>query len=224
MGNYIITGASRGIGFETTKELCSKGHNVWALSRKTDALTDLKSSNENWKLNIVQYDLSQPSEIEFPFDQLDGLINNAGLLINKPFLELSQKDFQDVYQVNVFGVVSLIQRLVPYLTTSKGTVLNISSVGGVNGSSKFPGLSAYSSSKGALITLTECLAEELNDKDISVNCLALGAVQTEMLEEAFPGYQANTSPKEMGAYIADFVVNRSKLFNGKTISVANSTP
>ena len=88
---------------------------------------------------------------------------------------------------------------------------------------KFPGLSVYSSSKAAVIALTEVLAEEYSDGP-SFNVLALGAVQTKMLKEAFPDYYAETNPNEMAKYIIDFAVNGSKLFNGKLISVSNSNP
>ena len=94
----------------------------------------------------------------------------------------------------------------------------------LQGSAKFPGLTAYSSSKAAIAGLTECLAEELKDKNISVNCLAIGAVQTEMLEEAFPGYKAPLSPKQMAEYIFDFALKGHQYYNGKILPVSSSTP
>ena len=97
-------------------------------------------------------------------------------------------------------------------------------MGGFQGSAKFAGLSAYSSSKAAVVGLTECLAEELKDKDIFVNCLAIGAVQTEMLSEAFPGYEAPVSPKQMAEYIFDFAIKGSQFYNGKILPVSSSTP
>ena len=97
-------------------------------------------------------------------------------------------------------------------------------MGGVQGSAKFAGLAAYSSSKGALITLMELLAEEYKEKGISFNALALGAVQTEMLQEAFPGYRASVSAERMGQYIAEFALSGHELYNGKVLQVSNSTP
>ena len=97
-------------------------------------------------------------------------------------------------------------------------------MGGVQGSMKFPGLAAYSSSKAAVITLTELLAEEYKESGVSFNVLALGAVQTEMLEEAFPGYKAPTSALEMAEYIHDFSLNGNKFYNGKLLQVSNTTP
>jgi len=151
------------------------------------------------------------------------LINNAGKLINKPFKELTPSDFLEVYSVNIFSVAELTRQLIPFF--KKGShVVNISSIGGIQGSLKFSGLAAYSSSKGALITLTELLAEEYKEQQISFNALALGAVQTEMLEEAFPGYKASVSANEMAHYIFDFSLNGNKYYNGKILQVSSTTP
>ena len=105
-----------------------------------------------------------------------------------------------------------------------GHVVNISSMGGIQGSMKFSGLSAYSSSKAALITLSELLAEEYKETGPSFNVLALGAVQTEMLEEAFPGYKASVSAVEMARYIMQFSLTGHQMYNGKVLQVSNSTP
>ena len=171
-----------------------------------------------------QYPDDQLSDgIKVYFKEVDILINNAGLLINKPFVELDEKDFDAMFNINVRSVFRLSRLLLP-LFNRNAHILNISSMGGVQGSAKFPGLSLYSSSKGALAILTECLAEELKDLDIKVNCLALGAVRTEMLEKAFPGYEAPLSAGEMGSYIADFALHGHKYFNGKILPVSVSTP
>lgn len=221
--NIIITGVSRGIGLELVKIL-SKKHNILAISRNIKPVENVKNvkalaldlTQANYLKKVVAY-------VENNWGNVDIIIHNAGKLINKPFRETNSKDFFDVYQVNVFAVAELTRLMLPYL--KKGShVLTISSMGGIQGSSKFPGLSAYSSSKGAVITLTELLAEEHKDEGIAFNALALGAVQTEMLEEAFPGYQAPTSANSMAGYIADFALFGSKYFNGKILPVANSTP
>jgi short-subunit dehydrogenase len=220
----LITGASNGIGFEIAKTAASLGHKVIAISRD---ITNLKPL-----INVDSYsvDITNDSLIESFVKnliqkkiKLDILINNAGLLVNMPFEETSIKTFKNVYNVNVFGVVSVIRMCLPIMN-KKSHVLNISSMGGVQGSSKFPGLSAYSSSKGALITLTELLAEEYNETGPSFNVLALGAVQTEMLEKAFPGYKSNVSAKKMASYILEFSISGHELYNGKLIPVSLSTP
>ena len=226
MKNVLITGTSRGIGFELAKLFAKNKYNVLAISRNITPLKELNLKN----LSCISADISEVKEIEkirmFVKDHLkhvDILINNAGKLINKPFNESTISDFLEVYKVNVFAVAELTRQLIPYF--SKGShVVNISSIGGVQGSLKFPGLSAYSSSKGALLTLTELLAEEYNDRHIAFNALALGAVQTEMLTAAFPDYKAPVSAKEMANYIYNFALTGNKLYNGKILQVSATTP
>ena len=153
----------------------------------------------------------------------DSLIHNAGALVLKPFAETTPEDFEQIYKVNVFAVAELTRIALPYL--SKGShIVAISSMGGIQGSAKFAGLSAYSSSKGAVITLMELLAEEYRDKGISFNTLALGSVNTEMLAEAFPGYKAPIEALDMARYVADFALTGQRYFNGKTLQVSSSTP
>ena len=218
----IVTGASRGIGRALVDRFLDLGHEVWALSRNTDELKKIKG------IHPVSIDLSDEQQIvdwvqSCDVDHFDAVINNAGMLINKPFAETTYADFEAVYRVNIFGAAQLIRHLLPSLTTDSH-ILNISSMGGVNGTAKFPGLAAYSSSKGALGILTELLAEEFKDNGPRCNALALGAVQTEMLAEAFPDYKAPVSAAQMATYIADFSLNGHHLYNGKVLPISQSTP
>ncbi len=223
--NIIITGTSRGIGYELALQFAKKGHQVLAVSRKTP-----QELIENPNITCLSIDLAVEDEmhhidkfIASTWKKVDILINNAGCLVNKPFLQLTQSDFERVYKVNVFGVANLTRTCLPYM--QKGShVITISSMGGIQGSLKFAGLATYSSSKGAVITLSELLAEEFKEQGISFNVLALGAVQTEMLEEAFPGYEAPIAPKEMANYIFDFALTGNKYYNGKVLQVSSSTP
>ncbi|WP_136465107.1 SDR family NAD(P)-dependent oxidoreductase [Flagellimonas onchidii] len=225
MSNIIITGTSRGIGFELVQLFAKEGHRVLALSRNETPISNLNLPN----VHTFPFDLSNPSDFKKVTDFLqqwggvDVLINNAGSLLNKPFLETSPSEFEEVYKVNVFGVAEMTRTVLPKMGKT-GHVVTISSMGGVQGSMKFPGLSAYSSSKGAVITLTELWAEEFKETGPSFNVLAIGAVQTEMLAEAFPGYQAPVTALEMATYIKDFTLTGHKLYNGKLLQVSNSTP
>lgn len=226
MKNIVITGTSRGIGLELVSILANAGHKILALSRNKGPVVELQLENvETFSCDITKKeDLRRIAEfVSANWDTVDILINNAGALINKPFSETSLEDFESVYKTNVFGVVGITQMLLPFMAEN-GHVVTVSSMGGVQGSMKFPGLAAYSSSKGAVITLTELLAEEYKESGPSFNVLALGAVQTEMLEEAFPGYQAPTTAEEMAEYIADFSLTANKYYNGKILQVSNSTP
>ena len=225
MEYIIVTGTSRGIGFELSKLLADAGYRVLALSRNEEPIKKLDHKN----IDTFSFDISSVPDREKLANYLKdngkvrALINNAGRLLNKPFLETTEEEFKSVYEVNVFGVVAITKLVIPFMS-NKGHVLTISSMGGIQGSAKFPGLSAYSSSKGAVLTLTELLAEEFKETGPSFNALALGAVQTEMLEEAFPGYKAPVSATEMAEYVMDFALNGQKLYNGKILQVSSSTP
>ncbi|WZL87921.1 SDR family oxidoreductase [Salinimicrobium sp. 3283s] len=226
MKKIVITGTSRGIGLELVKILAAAGHKVLALSRNQDAIKKLDLEN----VHFFEFDITREEDLqkasEFVKEQWNGvdiLINNAGAIINKPFEEITSEEFESVYKVNVFGVAALTRKLLP-LISKEGHVVTVSSMGGVQGSMKFPGLAAYSSSKGAVITLTELLAEEYKESGPAFNVLALGAVQTEMLQEAFPDYQAPLQPAEMARYIADFSLTGNKFYNGKLLQVSSSTP
>ncbi|MFV8370506.1 SDR family NAD(P)-dependent oxidoreductase [Flavobacterium sp. LB2R40] len=225
MKNIIITGTSRGIGFELALQFAEAGHQVLAISRK---IPQALLGNKN--ISCLSVDLSNESELDKvsgflskSWKQIDAIIHNAGSLLLKPFSETTQEDFESIYKVNVFGVANLTRICLPYL--QKGShVVTISSMGGIQGSLKFAGLAAYSSSKGAVITLSELLAEEYKERGISFNVLALGSVQTEMLAEAFPGYQAPISAGEMANYICDFTLTGNKYFNGKVLQVSSTNP
>ena len=223
----LITGATGGLGRSIADDFYEKEFHL-ILTGTNDSKLDALRSKFDRNTKVIKCNLAKASEINNLSDKIkpssiDILINNAGTLINKPFNETSFEDFQYVYKVNVFGVAELIRQLISRFKT-KSHVVNISSIGGIGGSSKFPGLSAYSSSKGALNILTEMLAEEFKDKGISFNTLALGAVQTEMLEEAFPGYKANISSSEMANFIYKFSLEGNNFFNGKIIPVSNTNP
>ena len=226
MKNIVITGTSRGIGFELAQQFAKNGHHVLALSRNTAPLEKVNHKN----ITTLSVDLSHNEDIQKAVNFLksnwkhvDILINNAGKLINKPFTELTSDDFLEVYKVNVFGVAEITKGIIPFL--QKGShVVTMSSMGGIQGSMKFGGLAAYSSAKGAVITLSELLAEEYKEQQIAFNVLAIGAVQTEMLAEAFPDYKAPLSAQEMANYIYDFSLTGNKFYNGKVLQVSSTTP
>jgi len=226
MKNIVITGTSRGIGFELAQLFANNNHQVLALSRNTDSIDSLQHKN----ITAIPTDISNLNDLKQVSDfvnknwkQVDVVIHNAGMLINKPFTELTSTDYLEVYKVNVFAVAELTKIMIPFLNRGSH-VVTVSSMGGIQGSLKFPGLAAYSSSKGAVITLSELLAEEYKEQGISFNVLALGAVQTEMLEEAFPGYQAPTTAKEMASYIFDFSLKGNQFYNGKVLQVSSTNP
>ena len=223
MKTIIITGSGKGIGKETSIQAAKSGINVIAISRNTESLKNIK--------NIVplNIDITKKESLNELVNllktkkiRIDGLINNAGCLIKNLF-QIQILKFSKVYEVNVFGLAEITRLVIPFIH-NYGHVVNISSVGGIQGSLNSQGLSAYSSSKGAVSILTEMLAEEYKETGPSFNCLAIGAVQTEMLENAFPGYKAKVSAKKFANYLLDFLLNGSKFYNGKVLQVSLSTP
>lgn len=225
MKNIIITGTSRGIGYEMALQFANAGHQVLAISRKTPQVLI-----EHENITCLPIDISDENQLQqvhnfvsITWKKVDVLIHNAGSLLHKNFTEITSQEFQNIYKVNVFAVAELTKICIPFM--GKGShVVTISSMGGIQGSMKFAGLSAYSSSKGAIITLSELLAEEYKESEIAFNVLALGAVNTEMLQEAFPGYEAPLSAKEMADYIFNFALTGNKFYNGKVLQVSASTP
>jgi 3-oxoacyl-[acyl-carrier protein] reductase len=229
----VVTGASRGIGLELVKRLSQeRGVMVIAVSRNVAPLSRLRSNASFQNVLPLQADISSEkgrklvgATVKKLKMDLFALVNNAGALVNKPFARISEKELKAVYEVNLMAPFLLTQQLLPFFgKASSSHIVNIGSIGGIQGSAKFAGLSAYSSSKGALALLTECLAEELRPLRISVNCLALGAVQTDMLEKAFPGYKAPLKPDEIAGYICNFVLTGHGFFNGKILPVSSTTP
>ena len=228
----VITGASSGIGEASAIKFAKKNAKIVLVARRKEKLLQLQKKLVKFTDStlVCQCDVSNKTQVKEmtdivldTFGRIDVLINNAGFLVNKPFAEITSEEFKRCYDVNVFGVATLIKTTLPFMKKT-GHIVNISSMGGVQGSVKFSGLSAYSSSKGALITLTELLAEEYKETGPSFNVLALGAVQTEMLEEAFPGFEAPLSATEMAQYVMDFSLKGNKFYNGKILQVSSSTP
>lgn len=233
----LITGASKGIGAELALQLAEGKHNLILLARSEPALLEIcgrcnKIAGKDIAIPII-YDLTNLLENSEDFlklldessSRLDILVNNAATLIRKPFTEITVAESKEVFDANYFAVEQLIRICLPMLKKSpNASIINVTSMAAVQGASKFPGLSAYSASKGALATLTECLAEEFKEYSISVNALAFGSVSTEMLAQAFPGFDAKTSPAEMGSFFKWFVEEGWKRFNGKMLQVSDSTP
>ncbi|MEP1150802.1 MAG: SDR family oxidoreductase [Balneola sp.] len=229
MKTIVVTGASKGIGFETALKLVELDNKVIAIARSEDKLNELKLIANSDNLITLTANITQESGLDSikntvaKFNSIDCLINNAGMVLNKPFMDTTIQEWDLVFGVNLFAPIQLIKTLKPYFS-SDSHIVNISSMGGFQGSDKFPGLAAYSTAKGALAILSESLSVEFSADGISVNCLSLGAVQTEMLAEAFPGFNAPVQPKEMGGFIANFALNGHQFMNGKILPVALNNP
>jgi 3-oxoacyl-[acyl-carrier protein] reductase len=228
--NIVVNGGSRGIGREVVLFLSQDITNqIIVTGRNEKALKGLSASTSN--IHPVKADLSIPDELSESFikkilrhfSSVDLLINMAGALVSREFMKIEDTEARLMMETNFFGPAAVI-RIIKPLMPQGSHILNISSMGGYQGSVKFKGLSYYSASKAAIACLTECLAEEFKDSGVSVNCLSLGAIQTEMLKEAFPGYKAPVEAREIAPFISYFALNGHRFLNGKIIPVALNNP
>jgi Short-chain dehydrogenases of various substrate specificities len=230
--NIVINGGTSGIGKEVALCLArQKENHLLVTGRNKDALEELTAGADSRNILTHQIDLEKFENYERSFLKfvaahfrpIDILINNAGLLIVNDFMKSASAEARKMMETNFFGPAALTRALQPLMQRGSH-IVNISSMGGYQGSSKYRGLSYYSASKAALSSLSECLAEEFHESGIVVNCLALGSVGTGMLEKAFPGYKAPVTAAEMAEFISWFAMNGSKFFNGKVLPVAFSNP
>ncbi len=228
--NILITGGSGGIGLATAKVLAEeKSNKVMIASRDIKKIEAILWSFPFKNVIPAKLDLSYTNKLDDNFlkfvnqhfNVLDILINNAGYLYNAPFEKLEENEMRLMMEINFFSPAKLIKILLPIMHRGSH-IVNISSMGGFQGSTKFHGLSGYSASKSAIACLTESLAVEFSEYGIHVNCLAPGSVDTEMFRKAFPGKKASLSADEMGKFIAWFALNGHRFFNGKILPVAFS--
>ena len=230
--NIIINGGTRGIGKEVALLFAeNKSHKILVTGRSGSILENLeKSALHNniftHRIDLEDFDKQAGSfrtAVQNVFHNVDILINCAGMLVTAGFMQFSDDDARRMMQINFFGP-ALLTRIVRPFMPAGSHIINISSMGGYQGSAKYPGLSYYSASKAALACLSECLSVEFREAGIAVNCLALGSVATEMFEKAFPGHIASFSAVDMAAFIADFAINGNKYFSGRILPVSISNP
>lgn len=227
----IITGAGRGIGAATAILLAEQGFQTVLVSRTRSELEQVASAilKLGRKACIVIADLSDESQIDRIFDaavnefgSVDVLINNAAKVEVAEITDQSTLGFDQIMALNVRA---------PYLCSRKaflqmkkqgtgGSIVNVSSLGGVQSTEKFKGLSAYTTSKSALIGMTEALAVEGRPYGIRVNAVAPGAVDTKMLQEAAPFLKTETKPEDIAKVIAMLCNDeQSSVLNGSVIEI-----
>lgn len=234
--HVVLTGAGGGLGRVILEEVLNRPEvsRVTAFSsRPADYIQSLNFSKTQQalkKLVWVQCDFSNREENFQALLPADGphecplvLIHNAGTLAKNVPGQWMESSARTMWEVNFWSALRLTYLLLPAMAPGSH-IVNIGSMGGFQGSVKFPGLALYSASKAALACWTECLAAELADRRIHVNCLALGSADTDMLRHAFPGYTAPVTAERMGRFVADFALYSGQLFNGKVIPVAMTTP
>ncbi len=233
--NIILTGASKGIGYDTALEFAKIiNGKIIAIARSGEKLNKLRDEvtaiSTDAELFPLPFDLSSKDYTDIikaaeKLGHIDILINNAGYLNKRKFMELKEDDWYKMFEINVFAAVRLVRELMPFMgKNGKTHIVNIGSMAGFQGSVKYTGLSAYSAAKAAIAAFSECLSAETADEDIYVNCLALGGVNTEMYREAHPGKTADVESREMAEYIANFALNNDKVINGRVIPVSLVNP
>jgi len=228
MKTILITGSSSGVGLASAEKFLSAGWRVIGLSRSAGKVFRNRDNYIPLELDLADSSLKQSLEEasrEHAWNALDGLLLNAAGFLKAPFEALTLLQIEELYRVNVFSGFLLMQWAKPLLMKAKQPqVLMISSMGGVQGTQKFSGLSVYSSSKGAQSVLAECLAEEWKETGIRVNVLALGSVNTPMLREAFPGFAASMEPEQLAGYLLHWMEGDGRLYNGKILPLSSATP
>jgi 3-oxoacyl-[acyl-carrier protein] reductase len=224
----VVNGGTSGIGLELVRIFSSDaGSMVVSTGRTSVASRGLSGSNllhlqaDLLSLDDTGSDLA--ASIKGFLGEVDILINNAGSIINKDFSATTSEEARRLFEVNFIGPATLTRLLRPLMKRGSH-IVNISSMGGFQGSKKYSGLSYYSASKAALASLTESLAAEFASEGVRVNCIAPGAVATDMFQAAFPGHKAPVSATDMAMFIADFALNAGKLMSGKIIPASVSDP
>lgn len=189
MKSAIITGANRGIGKQLVKSFAENGYDVWACARQKneqfDSYAKELSEQTGQTITPVYFDLSNEDEVKLGIKQIlsekkqiDVLINNAGVAYGGLFTMTSIDKMKEVYQVNVFSQVQIMQLVARAMMKQKsGCIINMCSVGGIETS---PGYLAYGSSKASLIWITKAVSRELGAYNIRVNGIAPGLIDTEM--------------------------------------------
>tara|TARA_Y100000591_G_scaffold311046_1_gene314032 strand:- start:15 stop:752 length:738 start_codon:yes stop_codon:yes gene_type:complete len=229
----LITGASGGIGKELARILVEYNAEVCISGRNIEELAELKKSLGD-KCHIVPCDLSNKDQISELFSkseeilgQIDILVNNAGITKDNIFLRMSEEEWLDVININLNSTFNLLKLVTKGMVKRKyGRIINISSVVGVTGGA---GQVNYAASKSGLIGLTKSLAQELATRNITVNCIAPGFIETPMTEKlddkrkdiiinSIPASRIG-SPKDLSSAVIFLASQESSYITGQTIHI-----
>ena len=241
----LVTGSSKGLGRNTALALAEKGVDIIVTYRSSEGEANSvvsKIADMGGKAISLQLDTSdsktfadftrqveQSLQNTWQTDRFDFLVNNAGIGINSPFAETTEADFDRLFNIHVKGVFFLTQKLLP-LIKDGGHIVNISS-----GLARFtmPGYAAYGSAKGAIEVLTRYMARELGQRQIRVNVIAPGAIETDFgggvvrdTKEINDFIASQTAlgrvgvPDDIGGAIANLLSEENRWINGQRIEVS----
>jgi len=189
--NALITGGTRGIGKAIAYELAKSKYNIGLNFLKNFELgVEIKKDLEekfNVRVSLLQGDISKESDVKNivnsflgEFNEIDLLVNNAGITKDNLILRMSLEDFRSVLETNLIGPFLMTREVLPHMIKRKnGVIINISSIVGIFGNK---GQGNYSASKGGLISFTKSIAKEVASRNIRVNAIAPGFIETEMTE------------------------------------------
>ena len=214
---WFITGASKGMGFEITKAVLQNGDKVIATSRNKETLLE-KIADYKDNLLPLKLDITKEKDVEDAiskgiekFGQIDVVVNSAGYNLLGNIEELSDTEFRETMNVNVFAMTSIIRKVLPHLRRQKsGHIINISSMMGYMG---YAGNGSYNASKFAVIGLSEALAQEVAPFGIKVTILAPGTFRTNFMSED----SLNVAKNKIDAYNLDKQVEQFTGFDGKQL-------
>jgi NAD(P)-dependent dehydrogenase (short-subunit alcohol dehydrogenase family) len=210
----IITGGTKGIGLSSAKLLHHKGFDICVCSSDDKNIKAAKNELPETVL-VLKCDVANNADVKRVFSEtskrfgsIDVLVNAAAIITNQSFESMTIADFDNVMNVNFKSCIYTIKQAFKYMHNG-GSIINLSSLGGLPGYEKFSGFSAYSISKYAVAGLTEILSVEAKEKNIRINSIAPGAVNTDMLAKAAPGLKSKTEPHDI-ATIIEFLSDESK--------------
>ena len=207
----VVTGASRGIGRATAEALARAGVHVVLAARSQELLEQIAETlqREGCSARAVPCDVAEPDAVERLFTEAESigpvsiLVCSAGTIERAPIAEMTDELWERTLAVNLTGTFLCARRAFAAMKgTGGGRIVTIASLSGVYATEKFPGLAAYNVSKYGVVGLTETLAVEGRDHDITAVCISPGAVDTEMLREAAPHLKPGLTPEDVGALVA----------------------
>jgi len=229
----LITGASGGIGQEIAKALSNFGAEICISGRNEEKLTLLKDSLDS-QCHIIRCDLSKEDDVinlvkeaEDCMGTIDVLINNAGITKDNIFLRMSDEEWDQVYKTNLYSTFKILKLVTKGMVKRRyGRIVNISSVVGVTGGA---GQANYASSKAGIIAMTKSLSQEFATRNITLNCIAPGFIETNMTsgldekrkEAILRSIPANRFglPEDLSSAVIFLVSEESSYITGQTIHI-----
>ncbi len=225
----IITGAGRGVGRATALRFAREGARVVLFSRTPTPLNDVASElgSHGYPFLSIVGDVSREEDVQalfqevmHTFGRVDMLVNCAGVVAVRPFIEMDASTWDHVLGVNLRGTFLCCREAFRIMASQRsGVIVNLSSLSGVKGVEKFPGLSAYNVSKAGVASLTEILAVEGKPYNIRVCAVSPGAVDTEMLKQAAPHLQAGMTPEDLAEILLFMVDESGKKLSGTNLEI-----